>query len=119
MLARGKILWLRLSRQLVQSRRLAFLEACLIGLVSGLAAVLLGQAVDWAGALRVRVSYHWPAYLVLSGIGILGGLLAGWLVERFAPEASGSGMSEVKAVLARVPMPLNLRIALVKLISVL
>ncbi|MEH2359680.1 hypothetical protein [Nostoc sp.] len=52
-LARGKILWLRLSRQLVQPRRLAFVEACLIGLVSGLAAVLLGQAVDWAGALRV------------------------------------------------------------------
>ncbi len=117
MLARGKILWLRLWRQLLQPRRLAFVEACLIGLVSGLAAVLLGQAVDWAGALRVRISYHWPAYLVLPGIGLVGGLLAGWLVERFAPEASGSGMSEVKAVLARVPMPLNLRIALVKLIS--
>ncbi|MEH2061493.1 MAG: chloride channel protein [Nostoc sp.] len=117
MLARGKILWLRLSRQMLRPRRLAFVEACLIGLVSGLAAVLLGQAVDWAGAWRVRVSYLWPAYLVLPGIGLVGGILAGWLVERFAPEASGSGMSEVKAVLARVPMPLNLRIALVKLIS--
>ncbi|MEH2056779.1 MAG: chloride channel protein [Nostoc sp.] len=117
MLAKGKILWLRLSRQMLRPRRLAFVEACLIGLVSGLAAVLLGQAVDWAGAWRVRVSYLWPAYLVLPGIGLVGGILAGWLVERFAPEASGSGMSEVKAVLARVPMPLNLRIALVKLIS--
>ncbi|WP_313934707.1 chloride channel protein [Anabaena sp. FACHB-83] len=117
MFVRGKILWLRLSRQMLQPRRLAFAEACLIGLVSGLAAVLLGQAVDWAGAWRVHVSYLWPAYLVLPGIGLVGGLLAGWLVERFAPEASGSGMSEVKAVLARVPMPLNLRIALVKLLS--
>ncbi len=117
MLVRGKILWLRLWRQLLRPKRFAFLEACLIGLVSGLAAVLLGQTVDWAGAWRVRVSYHWPAYLVLPGIGLVGGMLAGWLVERFAPEASGSGMSEVKAVLARVPMPLNLRIALVKLVS--
>ncbi|MEH1971745.1 MAG: chloride channel protein [Nostoc sp.] len=117
MLARGKIFWLRLSRQMLRPRRLAFVEACLIGLVSGVAAVLLGQAVDWAGAWRVHVSYQWPAYLVLPGIGLVGGILAGWLVERFAPEASGSGMSEVKAVLARVPMPLNLRIALVKLIS--
>ncbi|MEH2152294.1 chloride channel protein [Nostoc sp.] len=117
MLARGKIVWLRLSRQMLRPRRLAFVEACLIGLVSGVAAVLLGQAVDWAGAWRVHVSYQWPAYLVLPGIGLVGGILAGWLVERFAPEASGSGMSEVKAVLARVPMPLNLRIALVKLIS--
>ncbi|MHC5736554.1 chloride channel protein [Nostoc sp.] len=117
MLARGKIVWLRLSRQMLRPKRLAFVEACLIGLVSGVAAVLLGQAVDWAGAWRVHVSYQWPAYLVLPGIGLVGGILAGWLVERFAPEASGSGMSEVKAVLARVPMPLNLRIALVKLIS--
>ncbi|MEH2137558.1 chloride channel protein [Nostoc sp.] len=117
MLAKGKILWLRLSRQMLRPRRLAFVEACLIGLVSGLAAVLLGQAVDWAGAWRVHLSYVWPAYLVLPGIGLVGGILAGWLVERFAPEASGSGMSEVKAVLARVPMPLNLRIALVKLVS--
>ncbi|WP_341531126.1 chloride channel protein [Nostoc sp. UHCC 0302] len=117
MFVKGKIFWLRLSRQLLRPKRLAFVEACLIGLVSGLAAVLLGQAVDWAGALRVHISYRWPAYLVLPGIGLVGGILAGWLVERFAPEASGSGMSEVKAVLARVPMPLNLRIALVKLVS--
>ncbi|MEH2069712.1 MAG: chloride channel protein [Nostoc sp.] len=117
MFVRSKILWLRLWRQLLQPKRLAFFEACLIGLVSGLAAVLLGQAVDWAGAWRVHVSYLWPAYLVLPGIGLIGGILAGALVERFAPEASGSGMSEVKAVLARVPMPLNLRIALVKLVS--
>ncbi|MDZ8035768.1 MAG: chloride channel protein [Nostoc sp. DedQUE08] len=117
MLVKGKILWLRLWRQLLRPKRLAFVEACLIGLVSGLAAVLLGQAVDWAGALRVHLSYLLPAYLVLPGVGLIGGFLAGWLVERFAPEASGSGMSEVKAVLARVPMPLNLRIALVKLIG--
>ncbi|WGV28731.1 chloride channel protein [Halotia branconii] len=102
---------------MLRPKRLAFFQACLIGLVSGLAAVLLGQAVEWAGTWRVNESYHWPAYLVLPAIGLIGGILAGWLVERFAPEASGSGMSEVKAVLARVPMPLNLRIALVKLIS--
>ncbi|MBD2440469.1 chloride channel protein [Nostoc sp. FACHB-110] len=117
MLIKSKILWLRLLRQMLRPKRLAFVEACVIGLVSGLAAVLLGQAVDWAGALRVHLSYLWPAYFVLPAIGLLGGILAGWLVERFAPEASGSGMSEVKAVLARVPMPLNLRIALVKLVS--
>jgi CIC family chloride channel protein len=117
MLLKNKVLWLRLLRQMLRPKRLAFVEACLIGSVSGLAAVLLGQAVDWAGAWRVHLSYLWPAYLVLPGIGLLGGTLAGWLVERFAPEASGSGMSEVKAVLARVPMPLNLRTALIKLVS--
>jgi len=89
----------------------------LIGLISGLAAVVLGQAVDLVGAWRVHISYLWPPYLVLPLMGLMGGVAAGWLVERFAPAASGSGMSEVKAVLARVPMPLNLRIAAVKILS--
>ncbi len=62
MLAGGKILWLRLSRQLLRPRRLAFVEACIIGLVSGLAAVLLGQAVDWAGAWRVRFLLGLPTW---------------------------------------------------------
>jgi len=104
-------------RQLLQSKRLAIAEACLIGLVSGLAAVFLGQGVGWLGGWRQHLAHEFPIYIVLPTFGLLGGLLAGWLVECFAPAASGSGMSEVKAVLARVPMPLNLRIALIKLIG--
>ncbi|MBO3458367.1 chloride channel protein [Aetokthonos hydrillicola Thurmond2011] len=93
------------------------LQACLIGLVSGLASVLLGQGVGWLGGWRQHVSHLLPALLTLPIIGVSGGFLAGWLVERIAPEAAGSGMSEVKAVLAKVPMPLNFRIALVKLVG--
>ncbi len=117
MLRIGQILWKRLSRLLVRPKRLAVFEACLIGLVSGLAAVLLGQGVGWLGGWRQSASHLLPAYYALPIIGLLGGLLAGTLVERLAPAAAGSGMSEVKAVLAQVPMPLNLRIALVKLVS--
>jgi CIC family chloride channel protein len=43
--------------------------------------------------------------------------MAGFLVERVAPETSGSGVPQVKALLARVPLTLDLRVALVKLIS--
>jgi CIC family chloride channel protein len=105
------------SQQLLHSKRLAIAEACLIGLVSGLAAVLLGQGVGWLGGWRQHLAHTAPLYLALPVFGFSGGFLAGWLVEYFAPAASGSGMSEVKAVLARVPMPLNLRIAIVKLIG--
>lgn len=112
-----QILRSRLSRLLLQPKRLAIFEACLIGLVSGLAAVFLGQSVGWLGGWRQHISHTLPAYVVLPTIGLVGGLLSGWLVEHLAPSAAGSGMSEVKAVLARVPMPLNLRIALVKLVS--
>lgn len=56
-----------------------------------------------------------PAWLVLPLVGLSGGLLVGWLIQRLAPEASGSGIPQVKAALAYVPIALNLRVALVKL----
>jgi len=107
----------RFRQLLLPRRRLAIFEACLIGLVSGLAAFLLEQGVTWLGGWRVQASHHLPAWLVLPGIGLVGGLLAGLLVERVAPETAGSGMSQVKAVLARVPIPLDLRVALVKMMG--
>jgi len=112
-----EILWHRLSNQLLKPKRLAILEACLIGLASGLGGVLLGQGVGWLGGWRQHISHILPIWLVLPGIGVIGGFFAGLLVERIAPSAAGSGMSEVKAVLAQVPMPLNLKIAFVKLVS--
>lgn len=104
-------------RQLLQPKRLAVLEACLIGLVAGLAAVLLKQGIGWLGTWRVQTAQLLPAWVVLPAIGLGGGLLAGLLVEWVAPETSGSGIPQVKAVLARVPMALDLRVALVKLVS--
>lgn len=117
MISQKKWLSALFSRQLLQSKRIAIAEACLIGLTSGLAAVLLEQGVGWLGGWRQHLAHLFPLYIVLPLFGLGGGLLAGWIVEYFAPAASGSGMSEVKAVLARVPMPLNLRIAIVKLLG--
>ena len=113
----GKSIWNRFSHPLMRPKRLAIFEACLIGLVSGLAALLLAQAVGWLGGWRQQATHLIPAYIALPLIGALGGFLSGLIVDRIAPAASGSGMTEVKAVLAKVPMPLNLRIALVKLVS--
>ncbi|MBV8886988.1 MAG: chloride channel protein, partial [Chroococcidiopsidaceae cyanobacterium CP_BM_RX_35] len=107
----------RLRQLLLPRRRLAIFEACLIGLISGSASVLLEQGVSWLGAWRVHTTNHLPTWLVLPVIGVVGGLIAGFLVERVAPETAGSGMSQVKAVLARVPMPLDLRVAIIKLMG--
>ncbi|MDF5723915.1 MAG: chloride channel protein [Rhizonema sp. PD37] len=106
-----------IRQQLRPRRRLAIFEACLIGLVSALAAVLLKAGVGWLGAWRVQQSLLFPAWLWLPGVGLSCGFLAGWLVERVAPETSGSGIPQVKAVLGRVPIALNLRVALVKLVG--
>ena len=91
----------------------------MIGMVSGLAAVLLKQGIGWLGTWRVYASYQYPAWTVLPAIGLGGGLVAGWLVAWLAPEAAGSGIPQVKAVLAGEPIPLNLRVAVVKMASVM
>ncbi|MBE9227088.1 chloride channel protein [Phormidium sp. LEGE 05292] len=105
------------STLLISPKRLAIFEACLIGLISGLAAVLLKQGVGWVGGFRVHSLHLAYPWIVLPSIGLLGGFLAGLLVERIAPETSGSGIPQVKAVLARVPIPLNTRVALTKLLG--
>ncbi|MBE9040893.1 chloride channel protein [Oscillatoriales cyanobacterium LEGE 11467] len=110
-----------LSRRFIESllspKRFAFLEACAIGLISALAAVLLKQGVGSLGAWRVHQSQAHPAILALPAIGLVGGYGAGILVEYLAPEASGTGLAQVKAMLAGVPMTMNLRVAAVKMVS--
>lgn len=104
--------------QLLRPRlRLAIAEACLIGLVAALSAVLLKAGVEWFGSWRVHVSHQLPALLVLPAIGFSFSFLSGFLVERFAIDAYGSGIPQVKAALALFPVTLNLRVALVKVIS--
>ncbi|AFZ11777.1 Cl- channel voltage-gated family protein [Crinalium epipsammum PCC 9333] len=107
----------RLRQWLLPKGRLAIAEACLIGLVSGLAAVLLKQSVGWLGSWRVYASMQQPPILVLPSVGLGLGLLCGWLLERLGSESAGSGIPQVKAVLAQFPIALNLRVALVKLVA--
>ncbi|MBW4680951.1 MAG: chloride channel protein [Microcoleus vaginatus WJT46-NPBG5] len=107
-----------IASQILGPKRLAILEACLIGLVSGLAAVLLKQGVGWLGGWRVYTASHLiPAWILLPSVGVVGGLLTGWLVERLAPETAGSGIPHVKAALAGVSISLDWRVASVKLVG--
>ncbi|PSN76257.1 hypothetical protein C8B47_28230, partial [filamentous cyanobacterium CCP4] len=70
---------------LLSRKRVAIVEACVIGLVSGLAAVLLKQGVERLALWRTTSEL--PLGLVLPAIGLIGGWLSGFLVERLAPEA--------------------------------
>jgi CIC family chloride channel protein len=98
-------------------RGLAIVEACIIGLVAALSAVLLKVGSGWLGTWRVHTTHLLPAWLALPTIGLVLGFVAGWLVDRLAPEASGSGIPQVKATLANVPMKLSWRVAGIKLLS--
>jgi len=117
--------WLprRLWVSLLEPRRLALFEACLIGIVSGLAAVLLKQGVGTLGGWRVQQWEGIPPWVKLPLFGLVGGLVAGWAIDRFAPQATGSGVSHVKAELEspqgarQANASLNLRLATIKLIG--
>ncbi|MEH1939000.1 MAG: chloride channel protein [Nostoc sp.] len=98
-------------------RGLAIAEACVIGLVAALSAVFLKVGSGWLGTWRVHTTHFLPAWLALPTIGLVLGFIAGWLVDRLAPEASGSGIPQVKASLANVPVTLSWRVAGVKLLS--
>jgi CIC family chloride channel protein len=96
-------------------KRLAIFEACLIGLVAGLTAVLLKQGIGWLGGWRVHLAHE--SWFALPIIGLTGGFLSGLLIDKFATEASGSGIPQVKAAISYVPIALNLRVAVVKIAS--
>jgi chloride channel protein, CIC family len=104
----------RQSDRVLRPKQIAIFEACAIGLISALAAVSLKQSVLWLESWRVGLTGIYPAWLILPLIGIVGGGLSGLLVERFAPEATGSGIPQVKAALGYVPIALDLRVAVVK-----
>ncbi len=105
-------------RDFWQPRRgLAIAEACLIGVVAALSAIFLKFSSGFLGTFRVHTSYAIPAIFALPLIGASFGFSAGFLVERFAPEASGSGIPQVKATLANIPVRLSWRVAIVKFVS--
>ncbi|MCW5822181.1 MAG: chloride channel protein [Cyanobacteria bacterium TGS_CYA1] len=93
------------------------LEAGLIGIIAGLSAEMLSFGVSWLGSLRMTISNVAPPYLILPALGLFGGFVAGLMVEILAPEASGSGIPQVRARLDRIIIALDFRVALVKLIG--
>ena len=97
--------------------RYALVEACLIGLFSALTAVLLKQGISWVGAWRIRTLNIAETKLVLPLIGLILGTFAGTIVQVLSPSAAGGGIPQVKAALARYPIVLNLKTALVKTVA--
>ncbi len=86
------------------SRRLHFCRAAAIGLFAGLLAVAFRRALaaaesgrsDLLHALHSHPGWGWS---VMPAIGIAAGCLVGWITQRFAPEAAGSGIPHLKGVL--------------------
>lgn len=115
-------LWSNLSSKLFRRRRykfkyLFFVEICLIGLASALSALLLKEGINFIANWRIELTQQYPPWLILPAIGLVGGLISGWLVSAFAPTTAGGGIAQVKAYLEGVPVPMTLKVAVVKLIG--
>ncbi|EGJ28546.1 MULTISPECIES: chloride channel protein [Moorena] len=106
-----------ITQWLIPKRSLALAEACLIGFVSGLSAVLLKHSIGWLGRWRLQAALILPPSFALPAFGLCLGLLCGFLIEFVASEATGSGVPQIKGALARFPIAMNLRVAVVKLVS--
>jgi CIC family chloride channel protein len=90
-----------------EHRQYHFLRAALVGLLAGVAAVLFQAALFYAEGLRnhllssLKAFPHW-GWMVLPIISGSMGALAGFITSRYAPEASGSGIPHIKAVLLQL-----------------
>lgn len=98
---------LRRWSMLRERRQYHFLRAALVGLLAGFAAVLFQAALFYTEGLRtgllswLRMFPSW-GWIVLPIVGAAMGGVAGYITSKYAPEASGSGIPHVKAVLLQL-----------------
>ena len=102
-----------------ERRRRQFPRAALVGLLSGLVAVVFRRLLDSADKLRdnlIAFGHLHPAWgFLVPVLFCAAGAGAGvWLVQSFAPEASGSGIPHLKSVLHRLRGMKWARILMVK-----
>jgi CIC family chloride channel protein len=90
-------------------------------LVTSLGAAVTGllfkTGVGWLGSWRLRLLELASPWLVLPLLGALGGALSGLMVQQLEPAAAGSGIPHVMRFLARQRVPMQLRVAVVKLVA--
>lgn len=106
--------------------RSGLLKLTVAGLVVGALAGLFGcafhLAVDYAVELRSAVvawslEAPWLGWLAPVGLTATAAFIARWLVRRFAPEAAGSGVQHVEAVIEGEARPVRARVLPVKFIG--
>ena len=104
---------IRLHRE---QRRAQIARAALVGAAAGLAAVGFEIAVRWAERFSHWLSGQVPLPVLVVITASIGSLAA-WLTGRFAPEAGGSGIPHIKAVLIHIRVLRPWHVILVKLVG--
>lgn len=107
----------KLIRKARNKKLVALFEASIIGSVAALCAYVFVVGVDALTAMRTYLVSILPAIIVFPTVGLIGGAICGLTIHFIAPEITGSGIPQVKAALNKVPMKLDLRVALSKLVA--
>ncbi len=87
-----------------QQRRLLVPKAVIIGLLTGGIAVAFHLCLDFGEEFRGHLiewshQFGWKGMMMIIGFSVISIIVAAFLVKRFAPEAGGSGIPHIKAVL--------------------
>ncbi len=93
------------------------LALILTGLGAALTGILFKTGIHALENYRSNLLEYLPRWIVLPILGALGGLIAGSLIKNFAPAAKGAGVSHIIAFLRHKPVPMGLRVGIVKLIA--
>jgi CIC family chloride channel protein len=94
----------RIIKENFSLRQQSILLAFIVGLMTGLLAVAFKESIHYLGSFTLEVATNhdrWYEWLYLPLIAATGGAIAG-LIVTYVPEASGSGIPEIRLHLARV-----------------
>lgn len=108
---------IKLVRRARNKKMVALFEASIIGSIAALCAYIFVIGVATLTSFRGHLTTLAPVALVYPALGLIGGAFCGALIQFVAPEITGSGIPQVKAALNKVPVKLDLRVALTKLVS--
>ena len=93
------------------------LSLILTGLGAALTGILFKSGIYRVENYRSNILLYLPRWLVLPLLGGLGGLISGSLIQNFAPAAKGAGVSQIIAFLRHKPVPMGLKVGIVKLFA--
>ena len=93
------------------------LALILTGLGAALTGVLFSAGVNILDNWRLEILKELPAWIVLPTLCGLGGLISGLLITKLAPAASGSGVTHIMSFLRHKPVPMGLKVGIIKLFA--
>jgi len=96
---------------------IVILALILTGLGAALTGILFKSGIYTVEKYRSNILRYLPRWVVLPLLGGLGGLISGSLVQTFAPAAKGAGVSQIIAFLRHKPVPMGLKVGIVKLFA--